>query len=320
MINPRAISYRKLQLYCERRISMDVQHMRYFLSVAQLLNFTRAAAEHHIAQPSMSQIVASMEKELGAALFLRNNKSVQLTPAGRIFYDEAKFLVARYDDAVKKTLLASAGLDGSLHIGYWGPYEPILIPRFLGKFRKKYPNIDISITQESNQLLLAHLENGLVDVVFSSPYPFQNRPDICCRLLDSSPSCAVVHKNHPLADFQKLTPTDLNNEKIVLLDMQDPQDNSKLEQDWLKNGLTPKLVAKPTLYENMLLLVESEIGITLLPRCLERFMSPNLRFIELESDMTVDFGVAWSKSSSNPVIHLLIDIIEEETKTMPRLS
>lgn len=295
---------------------MDIQHMKYFLTVAQLLNFTRAAEEHRITQPSMSQMIASMEKELGAKLFIRNNRTVSLTDSGRVFYEEAKIVVARFDEAVKRTQRASAGIDGSLRIGYWGPYEPILIPRFLGKFRKKYPSIDLSITQESNRQLVDHLENELVDIVFSSPYPFENRPEISCRLLDSSPSCAVVHKNHPLSGIRKISPALLNNEKFVLLDMQDPQDNSKLQRDWLRNGLKPGIVSRPNLYENMLLLVESEIGITLLPRCLEQFSSPNLRFIELEGDMTVDFCISWSKINKNPSINLLLDIIEEETKAV----
>lgn len=293
---------------------MDIQHMRYFISVAKHLNFTKAAEAQHIAQPSMSQIIAAMEKRLGVKLLDRNNRSVHLTPAGLVFLDEAQLLVARYDEAVKKTLLASSGIAGTLRIGYWGPYEPILIPRFIGKFRKRYPNIDLSITQESNRLLVEHLKNALIDIVFSSPYPFENKPDISCRLLDSSPSCAVVHKDHPLAAFSKIEPALLNNEKFVLLAMQDSRDNSKLQEDWLRNGLRPDIVSRPTLYENLLLLVESEIGITLLPRCMEPFTGPNLRYIALESDMTVDFCISWSVANSNPSIRRLLDIIDEETK------
>lgn len=296
---------------------MDIQHIKYFISVAQHLNFTRAAEEHRIAQPSMSQMIAAIEKELGLKLFERSNRSVSLTPAGRIFFDEAKIIAGRFDEAVKKTQLAAIGIDGSLRIGYWGPYEPILIPRFLRLFRKRYPSIELTVTQAGNRRLVEQLENEIVDIVFSSPYPFQNRPQISCRLLDSSPSCAVVHKNHPLADTVKISPAVLNGEKFVLLDMQDPEDNRKQETDWRRNGLQPDLVSRPTLFENMLLLVESEMGITLLPRCLAPFSSPNLRFIELEGDMTVDFCIAWSTSNANPSIRLLLDIVEEETRSGP---
>ncbi len=294
---------------------MDIQHLRCFLSVAKLLNFTKAAEEQQIAQPSMSQIIVSMEKELNTKLFERNNRSVRLTPAGRVFYDDAIIIVAKFDEAVRKIQSASTGKAGVLRVGYWGPYEPILIPKLLARFRRAHPKIELSIRQDSNKALIESLNNDLIDIVFSSPYPFQDRDDISLMLLDSSPSCAVVHKNHPLADVGKISPEFLNNEKFVLLDMQDPQDNSKLHKDWMRNGLRPSIITRPTLYENMLLMVEAEIGITMLPRCLQPFTGPNLRYIELEGDMAVDFCIAWSKKNKNPAIRLLLNIIEDESTT-----
>ncbi len=295
---------------------MDIEHLRYFLSVAKFLSFTKAAGEQHIAQPSMSQIIASMEKQLGAKLFERSNRSVRFTPAGRVFYDEAIILVERYDEAVKKLHSASSGMAGVLRVGFWGPYEPILIPRLLATFRRSYPKIELSIRQDSNTALVEALSNDLIDIVFSSPYPFQDRDDISFLLLDSSPSCAVVHQNHPLAGVGRISPEFLNNEKFVLLDMQDPQDNGKLQKDWIRNGLKPAIVTRPTQYENMLLMVEAEIGITLLPRCMEPFTGPNLRYIELEGDMSVDFCVAWSKKNKNPAVRLLLNIVEEENPSI----
>ena len=293
-------------------LCVDIVHLRYFLSVAKFLSFTRAAEEQHITQPSMSQIIRTMEKELDTKLFERNNRSVRLTPAGKAFYDEAIIIVARFDEAVKKIRGASSGMAGVLRVGYWGPYEPIMIPKLLAAFRRAYPKIELSIHQDNNRALVDALTNELIDIVFSSPYPYRDRDDISLRLLDSSPSCVVVHKNHPLSDVGKISPEFLNNEKIVLLDMQDPQDNSKLQKDWIRNGLRPDAVTRLTLYENMLLMVEAEIGITLLPRCMEPFTGPNLRYIELEGDMTVDFCAAWSNKNRNPAIRLLLGIIEEE--------
>ena len=295
---------------------MDIEHLRYFLSVAKFLSFTKAAEEQHIAQPSMSQIIASMEKQLGAKLFERSNRSVRFTPAGRVFYDEAIILVERYDEAVKKLHSASSGMAGVLRVGFWGPYEPILIPRLLATFRRSYPKIELSIRQDSNTALVEALSNDLIDIVFSSPYPFQDRNDISFLLLDSSPSCAVVHQNHPLVGVGRISPEFLNNEKFVLLDMQDPQDNGKLQKDWIRNGLKPAIAARPTQYENMLLMVEAEIGITLLPRCMEPFTGPNLRYIELEGDMSVDFCVAWSHKNKNPAVRLLLNIVEEENPSV----
>jgi DNA-binding transcriptional LysR family regulator len=286
--------------------------MNYFISVARHLNFTKAAEEHHIAQPSMSQIISSMEKQLGTKLFIRNNRSVTLTPAGRVFYEEAKLIAAKFDEAVEKTKLASSGMEGALRIGYWGPYEQILIPKLLSKFHRRYPNIDLTIKQDNNRVLVDNLENQVIDVVFSSPYPYQEKETISCILLDTSDECAVVYKNHPLAKEKRIDPSILNNEKFVLLDMQDPQDYMKMQNDCRRNGFTPGIIKQPVQYENLLLMVEAEIGITLLPRCLEKYTSPELCFIELDGDMSIDFCVSWLKDSKNASILLLLDIIKEE--------
>jgi DNA-binding transcriptional LysR family regulator len=295
-------------------MDMDIRHMNYFISVARHLNFTKAAEEHHIAQPSMSQIISALEKELDTKLFLRNNRTVTLTPAGKVFFEEAKLIAAKYDEAVKKTKLASSGMEGTLRIGYWGPYEQVLIPKLLSKFHRRYPDIDLTIKQDNNRVLVDNLENEVLDVVFSSPYPYQEKETISCILLDTNNECAVVYKNHPLAKEKKIDPSVLNNEKFVLLDMQDPQDYIKMQNDCRRNGFTPKIVSQPVLYENLLLMVEAEIGITLLPRCLEKYTSPELCFIELNGDMSIDFCVSWSKNNSNPSIRLLLNIIEEEMK------
>lgn len=290
---------------------MDIQHMRYFLSAARHLNFTKAAEEHHIAQPSMSQIISSMEKALGVKLFDRNNRSVRLTAAGKVFYDEAKLVVARYDEAVRKTALADAGSGGTLRVGYWGPYEQILIPKLLAQFHRSYPNIELSIRQDDNKVLTRDLENEVIDVVFSSPYPFQGKDIFNCLLLDSSEECVVVYKSHPLAGLSKVSPRELNNEKFVLMDMQDEQDTLKLQRDCMRNGFTPNIISRQTNYGNLLMMVESEICITLLPRCLEPYTTPELRFIALDGDMTVEICVSWLKNSKNPSIQLLLNIIEE---------
>lgn len=286
--------------------------MKYFISVAEHLNFTRAAEDHHISQPSMSQIISSLEKQLNTKLFVRNNRTVTLTPAGKVFYEEAKLISAKFEEAVKKTQLVASGVEGALRIGYWGPYEQILIPKFLSRFHRAYPKIHLTIIQDNNKALITQLEKEIIDVVFSSPYPFQGREDITCILLGTSAQCVVVHKNHPLAKEKKISLKQLSQEKFVFLDMQDPRDYLKLLKDFERNGFKPNIISQPTQYNNLIMMVESEIGITLLPRCLKQYTSPELRFIELDSDMTIDFCVSWLKNSQNPSIPLLQNIISEE--------
>ena len=88
---------------------MDIRGIKYFISAAECLNFTRAARECFITQTAMSQHIANMEKELGFQLFLRNNRNVELTPAGRDFYEQMKLVVHGYDNAVRHSRNLSSG-------------------------------------------------------------------------------------------------------------------------------------------------------------------------------------------------------------------
>lgn len=291
---------------------MDIQHLRYFITAASVLNFTKAAATHHIAQPSMSQLIGAMERELGVTLFQRNNKAVSLTAGGTVFLDEARILVARYDDVVQRAKLANIGAEEVLRVGYWGPVEQLLIPKLLAKLHRDCPTITLSVNQDNNTALLRDLESGDVDVVFSSPYPFENRDRLHCRLIESSEECAVVYSSHPLANHTALHPQQLEGEKLILLELSDSQDAMKLQQDCQRNGFTPTIVNRQATYQNLLLMVEAELGITLLPRCLEPFITSGLKFIALESDMRVDICVSWARKNKNPAIARLLHIIGEK--------
>ncbi len=91
---------------------MDIQKLKYFISAAENLNFTKAAKDCFITQTAMSQLIANMEKELGFKLFLRNNRNMSLTAAGQTFYDQMKIMVASYENTVYHCQQISLGGGG----------------------------------------------------------------------------------------------------------------------------------------------------------------------------------------------------------------
>jgi DNA-binding transcriptional LysR family regulator len=97
---------------------MNSLQIQYFLTVAQYLNFSKAAEHHYTSQPSVSRQIALLEKELGFELFFRTKHSVQLTPAGKIVYDEFSQLYQKAAAVLEKARQTSRGMDGNLNIGY----------------------------------------------------------------------------------------------------------------------------------------------------------------------------------------------------------
>ncbi|MBR2667355.1 MAG: LysR family transcriptional regulator [Oscillospiraceae bacterium] len=291
---------------------MDIQHLRYFIGVAKHLNFTKAAEEFYIAQPAMSQSISSMEKQLGVKLFIRSNRSVRLTPAGKVFLEEAREIVSRYDNAVSMVQQEAKIAKHSLQIAYWGPIEQLFLPQALGRFRRLYPDITLSVRQDTNKNLVEMLESGEIDVVCSAPYSFTGRSNVACKTQASSPVCAVMSKNHPLAKKKLLDPTLLNGQKFIIMDMRGSPDYAKMMNDCKRLGFMPEIVSHPTQYETLLMMVESEIGITLMPRALEPFTSSKLHFVELDGEIEVEVAVAYLTDNTNRAIPLLLKLLDEE--------
>ena len=100
---------------------MELRHLRYFAAVAETLNFRAAANRLHVAQPALSAQIKSLEEELGSTLFERTTRKVELTPAGRVFLEEAKKVIAAARHAQERVQQASAGLVGTIRLGIIAP-------------------------------------------------------------------------------------------------------------------------------------------------------------------------------------------------------
>jgi DNA-binding transcriptional LysR family regulator len=102
---------------------MELRHLRYFAAVAEALNFTRAAAHLHVAQPALSRQVADLEEELGVDLLRRTSHGVLLTAEGKLFLEEARAILKRADESVAKVRALARGELGELQVGYVPPLE-----------------------------------------------------------------------------------------------------------------------------------------------------------------------------------------------------
>src|SRR3990170_2205630 len=128
---------------------MELRHLRYFLAVADELHFSRAAARLHIAQPPLSQQIRQLERELGFDLFLRTNRRVRLTDAGRYFRDEAHSLLERLERAQASAQKVARGESGSLAVGHVAAVTFALLPRFYRRFRERHPEIALTLSEMS---------------------------------------------------------------------------------------------------------------------------------------------------------------------------
>ena len=122
---------------------MELRHLRYFCAVAKELNIGRAAATLHISQPPLTRQIQQLEDELGAQLFKRSVKGMELTDAGRTLYADAKNILALAELATERTRRAAQGLIGRLDVGIFGSGVFDVVPRVLLRFRQAFPDVKV---------------------------------------------------------------------------------------------------------------------------------------------------------------------------------
>src|ERR1043165_9830172 len=120
---------------------MELRHLRYFVAVAEILNFTKAAAKLHLAQPSLTRQIHNLEEEIGVRLLNRTKSHVALTEEGRSFLSDARRVLLLADESVLAVQRLSRGVSGQLNIGYLASFNFDLLPRSLAGFRENFPHV-----------------------------------------------------------------------------------------------------------------------------------------------------------------------------------
>src|SRR5690606_32067538 len=123
------------------RLKVELRHLRYFVAVAEELSFTRAAARLHTAQPSLSQQIRQLEKELGVKLLDRSRHHVAVTNAGRVFLQQAKDILGRVDHAGRLARQAADGLAGELSVGTFPSADVRILPQLRPLIAERMPDL-----------------------------------------------------------------------------------------------------------------------------------------------------------------------------------
>src|SRR6267143_1901981 len=136
---------------------MELRHMRYFVAVAEALNFTKASARLRVAQPALSRQMTDLEDEIGADLMKRSPRGVTLTAEGKLFLEEVRELLKRADESVEKVRALARGEYGELHVGYAPSLTVEVLPPALAAFQKAVPRVKVLLHDLSSDELITGL-------------------------------------------------------------------------------------------------------------------------------------------------------------------
>ncbi len=291
---------------------MDTNQLKYFIAVAQTMNFSEAARRCGISQPSMSHSILELEKQLGAVLFLRSRKGVSMTDAGRELLPRAVEMVDLAEKTAFHIRQMERGDVGSVLISALTTSSAAL-SKCISVFSKKHPDVLIDITFTSGSSQVMAMNEKKYDFHFAVREMVPAGDSFGSIVSHTDHLCVALPANHPLAD-QELDFEKLKNERFIGVSETDgPALHSEIMRVCAARGYSPNIVCKYDRAEAVLLSVGAEMGISIIPEALSRvFYSENVCFKRIPgSDAVRTYVVAWNKDMANPAARLFLDVVKE---------
>ncbi len=296
---------------------MNIRRLKYFISVANNLNFTKAAEECYVAQTVISHNIAVLEEEIDFRLFERDNRVVKLTPAGKAFLKEAKFMVDKYEKSVRDCQAIALDNNSMFKIGFVTQYESLKVSETIQEFMSHYPSIQLLIAQYTYKMLIEALKNGELDVAFSlPPYNVELLSELEVKRVAAETYYIAMCKSHPLANQKQLTASMLINEKVIVMDPTwEAQANYEPIKKFCRDlGLNEeKIITCSGNIDAALIMVELNMGICVVTSSMKKMHSNTLVFVDLdESFPKCEIVAIYLKSNKKASVQLFLDFIKRK--------
>jgi DNA-binding transcriptional LysR family regulator len=259
---------------------MDLRQLRYFVAVAEELNFSRAARRLHMSQPPLSMQVKAIEEELGAVLLERTRRRVELTGPGRLFLERARSVLAAVDGTGEAVRRAARGEAGEIRVAFTGSVPMFdAFPRFVQAFRERFPGVRVELGHLSTGAQLQAIADRKVDVGFLRPsLLFTPSPGIEVRPIWEDELHAVLPEGHRLARARGgVRMADLSEDPFVLF----PRGIGCGLFDHVmalanQAGFVPRVVQEAREGTTIMALVAAGTGISILPDTYQKASIPHL--------------------------------------------
>ena len=282
--------------------SIELRHLRYFVAVAEELHFGRAARRLNMAQPPLSQQIRRLEGMLNCTLFLRTSRQVRLTAAGVELLERSRQTLHKIDNDCMAVGRIGLGQAGTLRVGFTGSSVLTPLPRMLGRYRRRFPEVDLQLRERFTEGLVQDLRNGTIDVGFlrdAGPVD-----DLHVEPVITEPFVAVVSKGHPLAEHRSISARSLRDEPFVLFA------RSYGDVAWRRtvavceeHGYLPKVVQEAPQWLTILSLVGAGLGVTIAPACVARLHCGNTVCLRLRGRRHVaSLELAYRDNEKRPIV------------------
>ncbi|MBO5122394.1 MAG: LysR family transcriptional regulator [Oscillospiraceae bacterium] len=294
---------------------MTLNQLKYFIAVVRCLSFTEAAKSLFMTQPALSRQIQAMEAELGTQLFIRDKKTLKLTPGGSALYSKLPDFLRQYEEMMEDARNANRDFEGQLRIGFLDIYDASqLFPPVVEAFQRSHGGVRLTMERFSLGELPERLYEGKLDIICTYGFSLFDKPDLVTVNVQKFDSCVMFNKDHPLANKPDLTMDDLRQERFIQLGREASQEGYQYIANLIsRGGISPK-VQYVEKNDDVLLWVEMGCGIAVTSdRTVERH-NPKVVIRELNMPEVKghDVTMAWRRSNYNPAIALFMELMEKE--------
>lgn len=269
---------------------MELRVLNYFLTIAREENFTRAARQLHVTQPTLSRQIADLEQELGVKLFVRSNHNIILTEDGMILKRRAQEILSLADKTKRDFLQKDEALSGTISIGSGEFRSTEYLAKIIAGFRRKYPNVTYEIYSGNANNIRDYIERGHLDIgLMSEPIDMRKYNFVNMPIKEQWGLFAPV--DSPLSEKESISPEDLKGMSIVTAT---GDFNQSRIGKWLGDYREQvEIAATANLPYNEAVLVKENIGVMLSINL--NCTYENLYFIPLRPALEVSTALAWKK-------------------------
>jgi DNA-binding transcriptional LysR family regulator len=295
----------------------ELRHLRYFVAVADELNFSRAAERLHMAQPPLSAAIRQLERELGVDLFTRTSREVKLTDAGRAFLDGARRTLADADRAVEDAKRAGAGELGRLRIAYSWSTRFDTLPALGKAFRTSQPGVELLAQEMWNAQMAPAFGNGSIDLAVSLC------PDIASELefeaIRTEFLVALLPAGHPLAREQEIPLSSLADEEFVLFPREiGPRLYDAFLATYRRAGFEPQL-RNESFHTGWDLGVLADVpAVALVPESVAGGLPDGIAAVALSDPADpLDTCLVWRSDQRSPAVEAFVAVAREVAEASP---
>jgi LysR family transcriptional regulator, benzoate and cis,cis-muconate-responsive activator of ben and cat genes len=292
---------------------MELRHLKYFVTVAEDLSFSRAAARLYISQPALSRQIKDLEDELSVLLFERKSHGLKLTEAGKFFLEQAKDILNRSHVAVQAIKERYTTTDELLVVGY----IPTILQTFLGqtlnRFGLVYPEVALRLREMPPSQQVQALRDRALDIAFMGNPPDELDEEFTVKCVKKIPIAALLPDTHPLAHQSSINLAELASEKFIGMSEETfPGQNNRIRDTCHCAGFTSNLHLFADSHASVIALVAAGQGVAVMPKEAEALPHPQVVFMPLHHPIYYARSAAvWRKEKPTQSLDKFLTILLE---------